>query len=301
MIEKQHHYSSYFTEMAEIITNQYLDNKQKSETGRKNFIYLINQMCDYLKMSPEKVTAEDIEKFLIHLSVDKRNRKNTLKTKHRLLSSYYRFYDNNANIHHIDKNFGEMVEAIHIPDSDLQVKDMNVVSKDDVEALLEYLEKENMWMLRLAVELAVRYGLTISRILRLQKEDLYQSEDQYYLRVEEKPNRLKKNIGLREDTVDLFLRVCKTTNGPIFVSERSGQTLSIRWMQQQLSYAGREITGFPITFNKLRNTCISYLILEGATYEEIELMTGSPASMLFRYRNYTGKLARAALHYKGVL
>ena len=63
-----------------------------------------------------------------------------------------------------------MVEAIHIPDSDLQVKDMNVVSKDDVGALLEYLEKENMWMLRLAVELAVRYGLTISRILQLTRE-----------------------------------------------------------------------------------------------------------------------------------
>lgn len=301
MFEKAHNYSSYFTDIASLVTDEYLEEKLRSAAGQKNFRYLLNEMSNVLKTSPENIKEEQFEYFFSYLAIEKQNRKDTIHTKYRMLLSYYRFLESRSEFYHLRRSYMPLFSSIFLPETDMQVKDKNVVPPAVVKKLMKRLEEEEQWKLRLAVELSVCYGITLSRMLTLNVEDLYQNnKGVFYLRIQEKPTRLKKNIGLLETTVELFVKACRCPAGPVFYSEKTGEVLSIRWMQQQISIVGKEFVDFPVTFNKLRNTCIVYLLYEGATADEIELMTSSPASMLFRYRNYTGQLADAALKYRSM-
>ncbi|MBQ6856461.1 MAG: phage integrase N-terminal SAM-like domain-containing protein [Lachnospiraceae bacterium] len=294
-------YSVYLSEQMKILTDSYIDEKLKSYRSQQNFKYYLNGLLDHTKKSPEQMKEEDLRSYFEYLIINRGNKHDTVHTKKQYFLSYFRFLDERKDPYHIKKDFENMILRINVKNRVPDVKAMNVLSVEIVKEFLIYLEYHELWHLRLAAELAVRYGLTSSRILRLTAKDLYRSDHHYYLRVIEKPDTVRKNIGLKEDTVKLFLKVCDGNDEVIFRSKKKDKTLSVRRLEQLISDAGKEVTDTPVTLSKLRNTCIVFLLYEGASYDDIEFMTGSPAAMLFRYKNQTGRIADAALKHKSIL
>lgn len=291
-------FTNYLSEKVSEATERYMS--ELSEGSRKNFKYLLNHFLKYLEKSPEKILEDDIKGYFIYLSSVKQNRNDTLHTKLTYLLSYFRYLDETEIKHESGSSFEALFANMRIQPRENRVKDRNFISTETIRTLFSYLEDKELWDLRLAAELAVRYGLSTSKILALSKTDLLQTDDFYYCHISDKRKALQRNIGLRTETVELFLKVCSQDSPIIFRSKRGGDRLSARRLEYLISEAGRNISNNPITLSKLRNTCIAYLLSEGATYDEIEFMTGSPASMLFRYRNFSGRLAETALRYKGI-
>lgn len=292
-------FTSYLSESVLIQAEQYASGLS-SENSRNNFRYLLNHFVNHVQKSPEKMSEENVEEYFSYLFIVRQNRNDTINTKFASLLSFFRYLDEQEIEHEMYPSFESILVRVQIQPREMKVKDRNIIPSETVHKFFEYLESEELWVLRLAAELAVRYGMSTSKILALSSSDLFQSDEYYYFRIADKKKSRQRNIGLREETVQLFLKVSSQETTIIFRSQRGGDRLSARRLEHLISEAGKHISEVPITLSKLRNTCIAYLISEGATYDEIEFMTGSPASMLFRYRSYSGRLAETALRYKGI-
>lgn len=297
-------YSSYCSEVMIEMTELFYTNIIKSNNSRKIYRYLINGLCDNAKKSIEQCEAADVASYFLYQRNVKHNNDSTLSNKYAKLVSYFRFLDSLAEKYkrHPD-HFSILLRDVKLQLDGVSIKTSNVATVGDIQHLMTFLADTHDLPLYLAVELSVRYGMTSSRIVALRKCDLVQNRDYYCIMPLRHPgNGLSKDIALCEDTVLRFIELCHdiSDTDPVFRSRKGGGALSQRRLQQLLMNACLSAEIPSLTFNALRNACISFLRAEGATANDIERMTGSPAAMIFRYNDHAAKIADTALRYHGI-
>lgn len=297
-------YSSFSSELMIEMTERFYASKITSSGSKKIYRYLLNGLCFHAKKSIEKIEGTDVISYFSYLKTVRHNNEETIRNKYLKMKSYFVFLDSLAAEYKRQPNhYIQLLDGVDAFAEDAVVKDENVASIGAIKHLIHYLDDSGDKQLRLAVEFAVRYGMTSARIVALKKSDLIQNKGYYCITPMRTPgNNMAKDIALRDDTVKRLVDLCHdiSDDSSIFRSMRGGGALSQRRLQQQLSNACVSAELPTITFNSLRNACISFLLAEGAKPSDIEKMTGSPAAMMFRYNEHAGKIADAAVRYHGI-
>ncbi|NLM94777.1 MAG: site-specific tyrosine recombinase XerD [Firmicutes bacterium] len=229
----------------------------------------LSQLADFLRMPPNRITAEDISKYLLFL----RNQGKANSTICRQLAAIRSFFAFLVREGHLDSNPTRTLES---PGSEWKLPD--VLSPEEVEVLLAQPNVRTPVGLRDKALLEVMYatGLRVSELVGLDCDHV--KLDLGYLRCHGKGGK-ERIVPLGEVAVYwlekyLASRASATNDSPLFVNRR-GKRLTRQGVWKLIKeYAARGGISGSITPHTLRHSFATHLLENGADLRSVQEMLG---------------------------
>lgn len=286
----------YFTENFSLLFDTYVKERLTKENSIKHYRAFLSDAANYLRKSPELISGNEWNRFFLYLHKEKKNSKETLIYKRRILGAILSFIDSRGQEFHLTGSYVGQLSSVYNVELAVDVEDRNVADLNAANQLIDYLEKSHYDdLILLATTLALQYAMSLRDIASLKEENLIRDDYNCYICIPQE-NDYDRSIALSDDTIKLIESIIskkpKSAAPGLFISNRK-TPLSARSLEHRLTQAvsAAGLTG--ISFLKLRNLSIAYLMANGVSQEDIQILTGASVTWLFRYRPHIQNLTVA--------
>lgn len=229
----------------------------------KSYIYSINNLFDYLKLEPTRVSKKDIRKWLFHLT-EAGFKPSTINYRLSGVKTFFNFIMEEG---YVTKN-----PAKDIPLLKREDRRPKYLNKKQLTHCRE-LVKENI-MERALLEVLYATGVRISELIMMKKEDIVW--DEKYIIIPKGKGKKERIVPFNWDCGEYLAAYLdsRTDDFPyVFVNSRLNRVLHYNDVYKRFRYYSNQL-GFRVTPHMLRHTFATHLVIRGMRPEIVQLLLG---------------------------
>ena len=296
----------YISNLTEQILKDHAASNLKKDQSKISYKNVVESICNYCKKDLILIDTNDAESYFSYSKKVAKNDESTLAFKRSVLLSIALFMEENRKKYGLmPYDYAEVYRSLHF-DSLQYVDPETIPAIKDVDRLIAYLRVKGDFRTLLAVSFAVKCALTTSEILNISFDDFIVNDENEKLLHVADPNFPKdRYIKLPIDIIKIIDLYFNSLKGIEQIRYLPGQKIFIKSNHKPIAYrilvqGLKEAclgAGVSLTFNNLRNLCITYLIKNGASEEDISQLTNSTTSFYKRYSPAVSSISKAAADY----
>lgn len=283
--------SAFLKEDTLDIINRFIDTYKNKRTGEEYFSYIC-LLCDYLKKDYFDIQKNDAAVFFEHLNNRFYNGSisiYTIRVRLNCYNSFTQFIQNN----YPQMEYRNPFYGMKLPDVNTKVDARRIPSMYEMDEIIGK-AKEESYMVYLIVALALRVGLTASRIASLSKKNIVSENGAYYLFYPNKYDSTQdKYIKLPSDVSDVLIPYIESQDlcdsyGHIFYN-RLKKPVTVRNIDSYINQViSKSNVAGKYTIKDFRNRGILDMIDSGADVDAISEYVGISKLWVGRFAESTG-------------
>ncbi len=258
-----------------------------SSRTSKNYYNIVKSYIKVTGKTPLKLTQDDAKQYNQHLIQKVQQGKLSYSTAvmrisvMRSLCEYIRIQENKQG-HQYWNHFNDII----MPDEDKTITEEKLPDIKAINSLLEHIKQSNDNMFFLIISLVTKCGLTSSEVCGLCYEYIvFDTKDNICIKFPAK-RKVSRIIKLPDDIAQLLVRYIEGKEiiaGPLFFNKHNTQ-LKVRDAERHLLNYIKECNIPSFTLQQLRHAAVKYMLMGGATEENVAKYCGITTKWMTRYK-----------------
>ena len=288
MIEERNEYMSEATLSAlKEATGHF---KENSKSKDQYFGY-IRRLTAFLKKDFADVTNEDVRLYFEHLKLSKK-KKTTLATALGIFRVVASKFDESNGTELLQSFSGINIES---GPKELTADELPLLS--DIDAVLTSLKEKGDRQTFGLISLELQTALTSGELCSLKVQSVIaDAKDRYYLKLDPKTSEAKaRYFSLSGDVAEILTSMVLERKNRVFATDalftnKSGNPLSQRQMEQAIKRACFDAKVRSFTINDLRTTAMAVMLKAGISTDKLKDITDNTGRWLFRLNRVVEEL-----------
>lgn len=266
-------YSKYLDSKTVEILNNYVSSF--TANSQKNYIYSISDCCNFLEKDFLLINKEDAYKYAEHLHQKNKAEELSLTTIKNILSQCRLFSDYIAG--HVKSDFICPFDQSLEPTKTNDVKINSIPTYEELDEVLKAAKKFSNGLF-VIVSMVARMALPSSAILKLNKNDIFLSDDESYMVIRGTSRKKDRSVVIPEDIkslIEKYLETCPyDTSKHLFFNKR-GKALSLRMLDFYIDTAQRKANlKKSFCIRNIKDRAMLDMITNGASVADVSKYTG---------------------------
>lgn len=256
--------------------------KENSKSKDQYFGY-VRRLTAFLKKDFTEVTNEDAKRYFARLKEEKK-KKTTLATALGVFRAVAAGFD--------DKNGTELLKSftgIDIENGPKELSSEDLPLLSDIDKVLSSLKKSGDRQTFGLISLELQTALTSGELCSLKVQSVIaDAKDRYYLKLDPKKSEAQaRYFSLSKDVADILTSMVYERKNTVYATDalftnKSGNPLSQRQMEQAIKRACFDAGVRSFTINDLRTTAMAVMLKAGISADKLKDITDNTGRWLFR-------------------